>query len=175
MAFITSKQVTIGYEAASREDALHYLAEQGVALGFAEDVEAVYQAFLEREAIAETGLQDGFAVPHAKTDAIKGLVMDNVITTQNPSSMLKMHENVVVVIDQELADASGALQTIPYEDREGWLTAWQNYIKVWNEKLPDIPLYSDEYHDFFSTKVKGWDATSIWEWSRAVLDAWVEE
>lgn len=71
MAFITSKQVTIGYEAASREDALHYLAEQGVALGFAEDVEAVYQAFLEREAIAETGLQDGFAVPHAKTDAIK--------------------------------------------------------------------------------------------------------
>lgn len=71
MAFITSKQVTIAYEAASREDALHYLAEQGVALGFAEDVEAVYQAFLEREAIAETGLQDGFAVPHAKTDAIK--------------------------------------------------------------------------------------------------------
>lgn len=43
----------------------------------------------------------------AKTDAIKGLVMDNVITTQNPSSMLKMHENVVVVIDQELADAVG--------------------------------------------------------------------
>ena len=79
------------------------------------------------------------------------------------------------IVDQELADASGALQTIPYEDREGWLTAWQNYIKVWNEKLPDIPLYSDEYHDFFSTKVKGWDATSIWEWSRAVLDAWVEE
>ena len=71
MAFITSKQVTIAYEAASREEALHYLAEQGVALGFAEDVEAVYQAFLEREAIAETGLQDGFAVPHAKTDAIK--------------------------------------------------------------------------------------------------------
>ena len=71
MAFITSKQVTIAYEAASREDALHYLAEQGVALGFAEDVEAVYQAFLEREAIAETGLQDGCAVPHAKTDAIK--------------------------------------------------------------------------------------------------------
>ena len=33
--------------------------------------------------------------------------MDNVITTQNPSSMLKMHENVVVVIDQELADAVG--------------------------------------------------------------------
>ena len=43
----------------------------------------------------------------AKTDAIRGLVMDDAITTHNPSTMLKMHENVYVVIDQELADAVG--------------------------------------------------------------------
>nr|WP_318685949.1 ABC transporter substrate-binding protein [uncultured Acetatifactor sp.] len=79
------------------------------------------------------------------------------------------------IVDEELAEASGALKPIAYEDRETWLGAWQNYIKVWNEKLPDIPLYSDEYHDFFNLKVKGWEASSIWDWSRAVLDAWVEE
>ena len=79
------------------------------------------------------------------------------------------------IVDEDLAAASGALQTIPYEDRDTWLTTWQNYIKVWNEKLPDVPLYSDEYHDFFSTRLKGWEATSIWDWSKAVLDAWVEE
>ncbi|MDO4291620.1 MAG: ABC transporter substrate-binding protein [Eubacteriales bacterium] len=77
--------------------------------------------------------------------------------------------------DQELADAAGALKNIPYDDDEAWLEAWRNYIKVWNEKLPDIPLYSDEYHDFFSNKLQGWDATAIWEWSSAVLDAWVTE
>lgn len=43
----------------------------------------------------------------AKTDAIRGLIMDDAITTHNPSSMLKMHENVVVVIDKELADLVG--------------------------------------------------------------------
>ena len=43
----------------------------------------------------------------AKTSAIKGLIMDDVITTQNPSTMLKMHEDAVVVIDRELADAVG--------------------------------------------------------------------
>lgn len=43
----------------------------------------------------------------AKVPAITGLIMDDVITTQNPSTLLKMHENVVVVIDQELADAVG--------------------------------------------------------------------
>ena len=49
--------------------------------------------------LAATGL--------AKVPAIKGMIMDDVITTQNPSTMLKMHEDAVVVIDRELADAVG--------------------------------------------------------------------
>lgn len=49
--------------------------------------------------LAATGL--------AKVPAIKGLIMDDIITTQNPSTMLKMHENAIVVIDKELADAVG--------------------------------------------------------------------
>lgn len=49
--------------------------------------------------LAATGL--------AKVPAIKGLIMDDVITTQNPSTMLKMHEDAVVVIDRELADGVG--------------------------------------------------------------------
>ena len=49
--------------------------------------------------LAATGL--------AKVPAIRGLIMDDVITTQNPSTMLKMHEDAVVGIDRELADAVG--------------------------------------------------------------------
>ena len=49
--------------------------------------------------LAATGL--------AKVPAIRGLIMDDVITTQNPSTMLKMHEDAVVVIDRELADVVG--------------------------------------------------------------------
>ena len=49
--------------------------------------------------LAATGL--------AKVPAIKGLIMDDVITPQNPSTMLKMHDDAVVVIDRELADAVG--------------------------------------------------------------------
>ena len=43
----------------------------------------------------------------AKVPAIKGLIMDDVSTTQNPSTMLKRHTDAVVVIDKELADAVG--------------------------------------------------------------------
>lgn len=79
------------------------------------------------------------------------------------------------ISDKDLEAASAALKPIAYDDNDAWLSAWQNFIKVWNEKLPDVPLYSDEYYDFYSTKLKGWESTSVWEWSRAVLDAWVEE
>ena len=42
------------------------------------------------------------------------------------------------------------MKAIPYDDHDSWLTAWQNFIAVWNDKMPDIPLYSDEYYDFYS-------------------------
>ena len=70
MSFVNAEQVTIHYDASSREDALRYLANRGAELGFATDADAVYQAFLAREAEAETGLVAGFAVPHAKSDTI---------------------------------------------------------------------------------------------------------
>ena len=79
------------------------------------------------------------------------------------------------ISDEELSEAALALKTIPIGDQEQWLLAWQNYQKVWNEKLPNIPLYSDEYHDFYSNKLKGWDTSSLWSWENAILDAWVTE
>lgn len=79
------------------------------------------------------------------------------------------------IADEELNDAVMPLKSIPYEDSEAWLEAWQNFIKVWNEKLPNVPLYSDEYYDFYSTRVQGWENTATWGWQNAVLDAWVSE
>ncbi len=79
------------------------------------------------------------------------------------------------ISDQELSDAAYALKSIPYDDKETWLTAWRNYMKVWNEKLPNVPLYSDEYHDFFNPKLQGWETSSIWDWASALTDAWVTE
>ena len=43
----------------------------------------------------------------AKADAIRGLIGDGRITTQNPSTLLKLHPDVVVVIEEELAKAAG--------------------------------------------------------------------
>ena len=77
--------------------------------------------------------------------------------------------------DQELADAALTLKSIPGDDKEAWLTAWQNYQKVWNEKMPNIPLYSDEYHDSLCSKLQGWESTAIWDWPSALVESWVTE
>lgn len=42
-----------------------------------------------------------------KVDAIRGLIMNDDIDVRNPSTMLKMHRDVTVVIDQTLADLVG--------------------------------------------------------------------
>ena len=75
--FVTDEQVFIGVEASTREEGLRFIANKGVELGFATDADAVYEAFMAREAEAETGLMEGYAVPHAKTEAIgeAGLVV----------------------------------------------------------------------------------------------------
>ncbi len=76
------------------------------------------------------------------------------------------------IADDELDAAAWAMKSIPYDDNETWLNSWREFIKIWNEKLPDIPLYSDEYFDFYNPKVQNWETSdAIWPWSRAVLDA----
>ena len=83
--------------------------------------------------------------------------------------------NTNYIADEQLSTIATNMKAIPFEDKEAWLQSWQQLIKRWNELLPDVPLYSDEYYDFFSTKLQGWESNAIWDWSSAVLDAWVVE
>ena len=45
-----------------------------IAVGKIDDRDAVLEAVLEREAKMSTGMQNGVAIPHGKTDAVKSLV-----------------------------------------------------------------------------------------------------
>lgn len=68
--FVKEENVFVGQSAQSREEVLRLLADRAGELGITADPDAVYQAFLEREDMGETGMIDGFAVPHAKSAAI---------------------------------------------------------------------------------------------------------
>jgi len=68
--FVKAENVFVNQSIASRQDALRFIADKAQELGVTKDADAVYQAFLAREDMGETGMTDGFAVPHAKAPAI---------------------------------------------------------------------------------------------------------
>ncbi|MCR8907340.1 fructose PTS transporter subunit IIA [Thermophilibacter sp. ET337] len=69
--FVKAGNVFVGQSLATREDMLRFISDKAAELGVTDDADAVYQAFVAREEMGETGMTDGFAVPHAKSTAIK--------------------------------------------------------------------------------------------------------
>ena len=60
-------------------------------------------------------------------------------------------------------------------DKESYAQYWFDFIVHWNELLPEIPLYSNIYHDVYNDKLQNWDVDGFWDLSYGLLYAWVEE
>lgn len=68
--FVSAGNVFVESGVGTREDMIRLISERAVELGIATDADALYAAFLAREDMGETGMTDGFAVPHAKCAAV---------------------------------------------------------------------------------------------------------
>ena len=68
--FVKVENVFVAEDFASRDEALSFVSNQAVKARIANDADAVMNAFLAREAEGTTGMMEGFAIPHAKSDAI---------------------------------------------------------------------------------------------------------
>ncbi|MDB1830143.1 fructose-specific PTS transporter subunit EIIC [Collinsella aerofaciens] len=68
--FVKVENVFVAEDFASRDEALSFVSNQAVKAGVASDADAVMNAFLARESEGTTGMMEGFAIPHAKSDAI---------------------------------------------------------------------------------------------------------
>lgn len=68
--FVKVENVFVAEDFASRDETLSFVSNQAVKAGIASDADAVMNAFLAREAEGTTGMMEGFAIPHAKSDAI---------------------------------------------------------------------------------------------------------
>lgn len=68
--FVKVENVFVAEDFSSRDEALSFVSNQAVKAGIASDADAVMNAFLAREAEGTTGMMEGFAIPHAKSDAI---------------------------------------------------------------------------------------------------------
>ena len=69
--FVSEKSVFVNQNLESRKALLRFVSDKAAEFGITDNADAVYDAFMAREAMGETGMTDGFAVPHAKSDDIK--------------------------------------------------------------------------------------------------------
>lgn len=59
------------------------------------------------------------------------------------------------------------------EQKQAYAKWWQYYIERWNKLLPEMPLYSNEYYDVFSTKLEGvkdHPTNPLWGVASAIID-----
>ena len=73
--------------------------------------------------------------------------------------------------DKELESIALDMKRTDPQDQKGWAEKWIRFQKRWNTLMPDIPLYSDIYHDFFNPKIVGYDSSPTWQFQYAILRA----
>lgn len=83
--------------------------------------------------------------------------------------------NTNFIKDAKLAELAHAMILVEPGDTDTYLAKWVEFVKYWNEVLPDLPLYSNQYHDFFKSSLKNYHADSIWSFSDAILYAYIQE
>ena len=102
----------------------------------------------------------------------------NYYTTFDPEASYEIGgvANVNHIADEELAKLAFDLAKVPNGDDEAYLAKWVAFQQKFNELLPQLPLYSNIYHDFYNSKLKGYDGikSGVWGMVNQILYCWIE-
>lgn len=60
------------------------------------------------------------------------------------------------------------------EGNKKYQELYLEWVKLQNTELPSLPMYSCEYYDLYNAKIKNFSTSSLWEWTQAIVGAWVE-
>ena len=82
--------------------------------------------------------------------------------------------NTNFIKDEELARLSRELILVEPGDKETYKKKFVDFIVRWNELLPDIPLYSNIYHDFYNEKLKNYEPNDLLQLVDNILYSYVE-
>jgi PTS system nitrogen regulatory IIA component len=72
--FLDRKAIKVGLQATEKEDALKELVDVLATVKEIGDKKSIVRALVERESLGSTGIGQGIAIPHGKTDRVKELV-----------------------------------------------------------------------------------------------------
>lgn len=65
--------------------------------------------------------------------------------------------------DPEADRITEEMRRVDPDKKEEFLDKWMEFQKWYNDYLPEIPLYSNQYHNCYNLRVEGYEATPEWD------------
>lgn len=90
--------------------------------------------------------------------------------SQYHSSQVGVGDNTNRVSDPVVDEMLVRHRQIDPSNDEAWLDGWVEFNLWYNENLPNIPLYANQYHDIFGTRVENVTTTPFHDWSLRICD-----
>ena len=81
-------------------------------------------------------------------------------TTYNPGG----------IADTELDALTVKMRELENSETEKFKEYFVDFVVRWNELLPNLPLYSNEYYDVMNNKFTGLETGPVWRWSQDICD-----
>ncbi|HHT97793.1 MAG TPA: ABC transporter substrate-binding protein [Clostridiales bacterium] len=97
----------------------------------------------------------------------------NTYTTD--PKMVEQGYNTNFILDEQLEKLAKDMVKADASEKDLYKKGFVDFVIRWNEILPDLPLYSNIYHDFFADKLKEYNGNALWDMTQAILYAYIEE
>lgn len=102
-------------------------------------------------------------------------IYDPSTTYSTDPDMIKAGYNTNFLFDEKLEAAAKAMVLLAPEDKDEFKGKFVEFVSRWNELLPDLPLYSNLYHDFYADKLKDYEKNPLIRIDKALLYSYVAE
>ncbi len=102
-------------------------------------------------------------------------VYDLSTTYDIDPEMIKAGYNTNFLLDEKLDASAKAMVLLAPEDKDLFKGKFVEFVTRWNELLPDLPLYSNLYHDFYADKLKDYEKNPLIRIDKALLYSYVAE
>lgn len=95
--------------------------------------------------------------------------------TYNPADAYQGSSNRSGLADDELYQLAVNLRLTEPGDVLSYCRKWVAFQERWTEVLPTIPMYSNEYYDFFTSRLKDYALEAGMTWSDAIVGAYLSD
>ena len=79
--------------------------------------------------------------------------------------------NQAFMADDQLHNIAQEMRAVPAGDNDAWSAKWLELQERWNQLIPELPLYSDDYHEFFTPSLKNYTPDGLWSTEKAIVYA----